>query len=98
VLEIKIIALLLDVQDEEDTYRSTVVEFMENKVNKILLRIPLPATSSNLNKTFKITDIDILYKESNSTNINVIETVPISRIKMDMVEQMLMVLLLPLLL
>jgi len=72
---------ILDVQDEEDTYRSTVVEFMENKVNKITLRIPLPATSSNLNKTFKITDIDILYKESNSTNINVIETVPMSRIK-----------------
>jgi hypothetical protein len=72
---------ILDIQDEEDTYRSTVVEFMENKVNKIILRIPLPATSSNLNKTFKITDIDILYKESNSTNINVIETVPISRIK-----------------
>ena len=72
---------ILDVQDEEDTYRSTVVEFMENKVNKIILRIPLPATSSNLNKTFKITDIDILYKESGSTNINVIETVSISRIK-----------------
>ena len=72
---------ILDIQDEEDTYRSTVVEFMENKVNKITLRIPLPATSSNLNKTFKITDIDILYKESNSNNINVIETVPISRVK-----------------
>ena len=72
---------ILDVQDEEDTYRSTVVEFMENKVNKIILRIPLPATSSNLNKTFKITDIDILYKESTSNNINVVETIPISRVK-----------------
>ena len=72
---------ILDVQDEEDTYRSTVVEFMENKVNKIILRIPLPATSSNITSTFKITDIDILYKESDSNNINVIETVPISRVK-----------------
>ena len=72
---------ILDVQDEEDTYRSTVVEFMENKVNKIILRIPLPTTSSLLNSAFKITDIDILYKESTSNNINVIETIPLSRIK-----------------
>lgn len=71
---------ILDVQDEEDTYRSTVVEFMENKVNKIILRIPLPTTSSLLNSAFKITDIDILYKESTSNNVNVIETIPLSRI------------------
>ena len=53
---------------------------MENKVNKIILRIPLPTTSSLLNSAFKITDIDILYKESTSNNVNVIETIPLSRI------------------
>ena len=28
--------------DQESTYRSTIVSFMENKVNKIILKIPLP--------------------------------------------------------
>ena len=71
---------ILDVTDEEDTYRSTVVEFMENKVNKIILRIPLPSTMSTLNNSFKIDEIDILYKESTSNNISVIESVSIDRI------------------
>ena len=28
----------LEIQDEEDTFRTTTVDFMENKVNKILLK------------------------------------------------------------
>ena len=71
---------ILDITDEEDTYRSTVVEFMENKVNKIILRIPLPTTSSLLNSAFKIEEIDILYKQSNQTTIYVVESLPLSRI------------------
>ena len=48
--------------DEEKAYRSTEVEFMENKVNKVLLNIPLPTFADDLNPDFKITEIDILYK------------------------------------
>jgi len=71
----------LDIQDEEDAYRSTVVEFMENKVNKIILRIPLPYTSEQMQSILHVEEIDILFKESDSNIINVIETIEISRVQ-----------------
>ena len=71
----------LEIQDEEDTFRTTTVDFMENKVNKILLRIPLPQTTNLLEQDFKISELDILYKESTSNNIRVVETVPVARIR-----------------
>ena len=71
----------LDIQDEEDTYRSTVVEFMENKVNKIILRIPLPYSSAQTQTILHVEEIDILFKESDSNIINIIETVEMSRVR-----------------
>ena len=71
----------LDIQDEEDTYRSTVVEFMENKVNKIILRIPLPYNSAQTQTILHVEEIDILFKESDSNIINIIETVEMSRVR-----------------
>jgi hypothetical protein len=71
----------LEIQDEEDTFRTTTVDFMENKVNKILLRIPLPQNSNTLEQDFKISELDVLYKESTSSNIRVVETVPVARIR-----------------
>ena len=73
----------LEIQDEEDTFRTTTVDFMENKVNKILLRIPLPSTSNNIVSDLKISEIDILYKESTSNNIRVVENVDASRFAQD---------------
>tara|TARA_R110002020_G_scaffold371159_3_gene582753 strand:+ start:1923 stop:6149 length:4227 start_codon:yes stop_codon:yes gene_type:complete len=70
----------LDIQDEEDTYRSTIVEFMENKVDKIILRIPLPYSSANFQRYLNVEEIEILYKESDSLAVNVIESVPVSKI------------------
>ena len=59
--------------DEEATYRSTVVGFMENKVNKIYLQIPLPLdranngiNASSLFSKLKVDEIEILSKESDS--------------------------------
>ena len=72
---------ILDIQNEEDTYRTTTVEFMENKVNKILLRIPLPYNSTQMQSILKVEEIDILYKESDTNNINVIDSVSISTIQ-----------------
>ena len=66
--------------DEKQTTLSTVVEFMENKVNKIDLQIPLPVSSNNLQSDYLITDIDIIYKESDSTVVQVVETIPVSSI------------------
>ena len=61
--------------DMEHTYSSTIVEFMENKVNKIDLKIPLPVNGSLLNQTLHVESIDILYKESDSLTIQVIENI-----------------------
>jgi len=66
--------------DEKQTTLSTVVDFMENKVNKIDLQIPLPSQINNLTSEYLITDIDIIYKESDSTVVQVVETIPISSI------------------
>ena len=67
--------------DEKLAYESTIVEFMENKVTKIDLLIPLPATRSVLQNTttspIKITEIDILYKESDGQAIRVVDTIKV---------------------
>ena len=66
-----------EVSDEEAAYRSTEVAFMENKVNKILLNIPLPSTAGNLGASFKVTELEILYKESDQLAIKVVESIPL---------------------
>jgi hypothetical protein len=62
--------------DEDQALRGSIVGFMENKVNKILLNIPLP--SSNVYDDYKIRAIDILYKESDGVSVKVMETIPIN--------------------
>ncbi len=69
-----------NVQDEEDTYRSTIVEFMENKVTQTELRIPLPYNKSSIGEDLKITSIDILYKESDALAVKIVDTIPIANI------------------
>jgi hypothetical protein len=67
--------------DENQTYASTIVDFMENKVNKIDLQIPLPCELSDLQKNFHIEEVDIIYKESDGLALQVVETLPIDDIK-----------------
>jgi len=62
-------------ESENSAYRSTIVEFMENKVDNILLQIPLPATGSNTFNDFKITEIEILYKESDQIAVQVVDVI-----------------------
>jgi len=73
--------------DEQQTVASTIVEFMENKVNEIALQIPMPkkpdgttATVGEINSLFKITELDIIYKESDGLALQVVETIPVSQI------------------
>ena len=66
--------------DQADTYRSTVVEFMENKVEDINLIIPLPFQKFTLSSNLKLKEIDILYKESDGLAVRVIDTIPIAEI------------------
>ena len=61
--------------DEEQAFSSTIVDFMENKVNKIDLKIPLPSSVQNLKNDLHIKEIDILYKESDSVAVQVVETI-----------------------
>ena len=66
--------------NEMDAYRSTVLNWFENNVNNIELIVPLPDKVSNLTNTYKIIEIDIVYKESDSNALKVFESVPISSI------------------
>ena len=66
-----------EVSDEENAYRSTEVAFMENKVNKITLNVPLPCAANDLTSLFKIQELDILYKESDQTAIKVVDSIPV---------------------
>jgi hypothetical protein len=63
------------VGDEDATYRSSIVAFMKNKVNQIGLIIPLPTTGNELFDLYKINEIDILYKESDSLAVQVLDTI-----------------------
>ena len=66
--------------DQDESYRSTIVYFMENKVNSIDLKIPLPFNNFDLQEALKIKEIDILYKESDGIAVRVVETLPIDKI------------------
>jgi hypothetical protein len=67
-------------EDETAAYRSTIVSFMFNKVNNIFLQIKLPGIANNLQYDFKISEIEILYKESDSTTVQVVDIIPVSKI------------------
>ena len=67
--------------DEEQTFSSTIVDFAKNKVNKIDLQIPLPDMASKIYDSYKISEIDIIYKESDALAVQVIETIPLRRIQ-----------------
>ena len=65
--------------DENSTYRSTIVEFMENGVQNVELLIPFPDTLNKVQPSFtasyKIRSLDILYKESDATVVKVLDTI-----------------------
>ena len=65
-------------KDTEKTYKSTEVEFMQNKVDNIKLLIPVPAESTNWSNALndlRISSIDIIFKDDSQTTLKVIETV-----------------------
>tara|TARA_R100001163_G_scaffold65821_1_gene65262 strand:+ start:2802 stop:7367 length:4566 start_codon:yes stop_codon:yes gene_type:complete len=71
-----------EASDEERTYESTVVSFMENQVNRVLLQIPMPdemgGTQINANELLdklKVEEIEILYKESDGLAVSVVDRI-----------------------
>ena len=73
--------------DEVDTIKSTIIEFFENKVDKVELSIPMPegvvldGLNNNLYDKYKVTAIDVLYKESEGTTIRVVDTITFDEIE-----------------
>ncbi len=73
--------LKLELDDDQTAaYRSTIVSFMENKVDDIGLRIPLPFSKSTISDALKIQELEILYKESDGLAVKVIDTIPIAKL------------------
>jgi len=66
--------------NEDAAVSSTIVDFFENNVNDIELIIPLPDKGVNIASSYKISEIDILYKESDSLAVKVLDTVNVSSI------------------
>ena len=56
----------------------TIVEFMENEVTQVSLQIPCEYNFSQINNELKVVEIDILYKESVSQNIMLVESLKVT--------------------
>ena len=69
-----------DLGDQQSTFASTIVDFMKNKVSEITLRIPLPSAADSIASQYLVKEVDILFKESDGLAVQVVETVPVSRI------------------
>ena len=63
---------------EEVAGSSTIVSFFENNVNNVFLSINTPFQVRRMADSFGITEIDILYKESDSLAVRVLETIPVT--------------------
>ena len=64
--------------DEEKTYKSSIVAFMENFAQEIKLKIPFP--SKDPLNDYKIKELDIMYKESDGISLKVLSTLEIDSI------------------
>ena len=64
--------------DEQDAYKSSIVKFMENKVDNIKLIIPLEYQVNQLEDDLKIKEIEVLYKESDSVAVKLIDTIDVT--------------------
>jgi hypothetical protein len=66
--------------DEDSAYQSTVVDWMENFIQQVQLFIPLPDPATTVATSYKIKEIEILYKESDALAVKAVESIEISDI------------------
>ncbi len=64
-------------EDENEAFISTVVEFMSNSINNAVLNIKLPTI--DIITKYKIKAIDIIFKESNRIQYQVLESIPVNQ-------------------
>ena len=72
--------------DENNAVKSTIISFFENKINQAELIVPLPegiSDGSSLIDILKVQEIDILYKESDKTSIQVLDTISKSDLRLE---------------
>ena len=67
-------------QDEVDAYTSTIIQWFENDIDTIKLKIPLPTNLTELNTVYNVKDIDILYRESDALAVKVLDTIELSSV------------------
>ena len=65
-------------QDETDAYTSTIVEWFENDMDSVDVKIPVPDTINNLISKYKIQKIEVLYKESDALAVKVLDTIDLT--------------------
>lgn len=68
---------------EDNAVQSTIVNWFENNINNIELIIPLPDIISNVVSSYKLKEIDILYKESDQVAIKVVDSITLDGVTGD---------------
>lgn len=66
--------------DEDSAYRSTIVDFMENLVQNVGIVIPLPTSANKIVSDYKISSVEILFRESDGVAVKVLDTVSAGKI------------------
>jgi hypothetical protein len=72
-------------QDMKNAYDSTIVEWFTNNIDTVSLKVPLPTITTststqvvnNLINEYKITNIEILYKESDALSTKILESIQV---------------------
>ena len=64
--------------DQNEAYRSTIVQFVENNVTQIGLNIPFE--TENPETDLHISELEIIYRESDTVNIKVVESIPVNSV------------------
>ncbi len=65
---------------ENDSAKSTVVDWFENQVQNIKLNVPLPTRGTGIIDDYKIQEVEILFRESDSVAIKVLESISASEV------------------
>ena len=74
-------------QDMTDTYTSSIVQWFENRVDQLALKIPLPDDGltapdalTALSSNYQVASIEILYKESDGLSTKILESIDVDTI------------------
>ena len=65
-------------EDEQVTSESGNVSFMENMVDQVKLNLRLPVVANQIEKELKVSELQILVKNSDEAAVRVVEDVPVS--------------------